>query len=360
MHEDVKTSARLDPQGFGSLWADLVPLFQQADLAFANLETPIAPTAGRPGVPFQFNAPETLAPALRASGFTVLATANNHAYDQGTRGLVETLSRLRAEGLLAVGSGEDRARAEALQIIERQGFRVALLAFTDLFNQDLNQPDAGPWVRPLHLDLAVNAVREARRQADLVILSVHWGNEYQHTPSPRQREAARALVAAGCDLILGHHPHVLQPVEYLEVEGHRALVAYSLGNFISNQDRMYPGDRTPVAEGDNRDGAALRVHFERGPGGLHIKEASVEPLWTENNWGQAGPRRIQVVRIGAAEARLRRELGQLEDPVEGPKLEPGALKRALLIQGKQAYQRTLVKRRQRIAEVVGRGFVAMS
>ena len=340
MHQDVIKSASLDAQDFPGLWADLLPLFQQADLAFANLESPVAPTSGRPGVPFQFNAPETLPAALRTSGFTVLATANNHAFDQGSKGVVETLTRLRAQGLMPVGSGEDRAQAECTQILERQGLRVAFLGCTDLFNNNLNRKDSEPWVRPLDLEPVLQAVREARGRADLVVVSVHWGNEYQHRPSPRQREAAQALVAAGCDLILGHHPHVLQPVEFVEGNGRRGLVAFSLGNFISNQDRMYPGDRVPVAEGDNRDGAALRVRFEPGPGGLQVKEVVVDPLWTENNWGQAGARRIHVVRVAAAE------------------VEPDGLKRSRLIQVKEAYQRTLAKRRERVAAVVGVGVVA--
>ena len=100
MHQDVKAAAALEPGGFPALWADLVPLFQGADLAFVNMETPVAPRTGRPGVPFQFNGPETLPAALRASGFTVLATANNHAYDQGPKGVRETLERLRVEGVV--------------------------------------------------------------------------------------------------------------------------------------------------------------------------------------------------------------------------------------------------------------------
>ena len=222
MHQDVKYAADLDPDGFQALWADLVPLFHEADLAFGNLETPVAPATGRPGVPFQFNAPESLPAALRASGFTVLSTANNHAFDQGAKGVSETLNRLRAERLVAIGSGEDRPQAEALQIVERQGLRVAFLGFTDIFNIDLNRRASEPWVRPLDLEPALQAVREARGRADLVVVSIHWGNEYQHLPTKRQRDIARSLVTAGCDVILGHHPHVLQPVELLEAEDHIA------------------------------------------------------------------------------------------------------------------------------------------
>jgi poly-gamma-glutamate synthesis protein (capsule biosynthesis protein) len=319
--------------------------------------------SGRPGVPFQFNAPESLPAALRASGFTVLATANNHAYDQGPKGVRETLERLRAERLVAIGSGTDRAQAETLQILERQGFRVAFLGFTDIFNIDLNRRATEPWVRPLELEPAVQAVRAARSLADLVVVSLHWGNEYQHLPTKRQRDIAHALVAAGCDVILGHHPHVLQPVEWLEAEGRRALVAYSLGNFISNQDRMYKADLFPVAGGDNRDGVALRLRFERRPGTdgqacARLAEATVEPLWTENNWGSAQAHRaIHVLRVAAAEARVRAELDGLSDPVEGPRATPDETLRRKTILEKQEYLRTLIVRRRRVAEVVGEAFV---
>ena len=362
MHQDVKAAARA-PQGFPALWADLVPLFRGADFAFGNLETPIAPATGRPGVPFQFNAPATLPAALRASGFTVLSTANNHTFDQGPKGVRETLDRLRAEALVAVGSGEDRPRAEALHVIERQGLKVAFLGFTDLFNLDLNRRATEPWVRPLDLEPALAAVREARGKADLVVVSVHWGNEYQRQPTRRQRDIARQLVAAGCDLLLGHHPHVLQPVELMEVDGRKALVAYSLGNFISNQDRMYRADLFPVAGGDSRDGAALQVVFERRRGAdgrerVVLVEAAFEPLWTENNWGApAAKREIRVIRVAVAEARVRAELDRLSDLAEGPKDVPNDGLRRRTILEKQEYLRTLILRRKRIAEALGEAFV---
>jgi len=360
MHQDVKLAAEQAPQGFPALWSDLVPLFEGADLAFGNLETPVAPTTGRPGVPFQFNAPAALPAALRASGFTVLSTANNHAFDQGPKGVRETLDRLRAERLVAIGSGEDRPRAEELQILERQGLKVAFLGFTDLFNLDLNRKATEPWVRPLDLEPALAAVREARSRADLVVVSVHWGNEYQRQPTKRQRDIAKLLVGAGCDLLLGHHPHVLQPAELVEADGRKALVAYSLGNFISNQDRMYRADLFPVAGGDNRDGAALQAVFEQrrdasGNPRMVLAETSFEPLWTENNWGVPSARReIRVIRVAAAEARVRAEVEALSVPQGGPE---APARRAALLE-RQEYLRTLILRRRRIAETLGEAFVA--
>ena len=326
MHADVKAAATLHG-GFEPLWEEAATLFRGADLAFAYLETPIAPAAGQPGRPFLFNAPPDLPQSLSRSGFTVLATANNHAYDQGAPGLVETLERLESAGLAYVGSGKDRRRAEEPRILERNGIRIAFLAWTDLLNRGGNQA-GGPWVNRLRADRACLAVRAARSQADVVVVSVHWGTEDQHDPTPRQRQVASRLFEAGADLILGHHPHVLQPLEAGEAGGRRVAVAYSLGNFISNQDRMYDAERMEPAQGDARDGAALVATFVRkAPDEVVLDTVGYTPLWTENNWrqveaGGAEPREIRVVRLD----------------LSGRQIQPWS------------------RRRERIREILGGGF----
>jgi poly-gamma-glutamate synthesis protein (capsule biosynthesis protein) len=360
MHLDVKTSATQSRDGLRSLWADVEPLLGEADLAFANLETPVAPATGRPGAPFQFNAPPDLPAALRASGFTVLATANNHAYDQGSRGLTETLERLKAASLVTVGSGATRAEAEAPRTVVVQGLKVAFLAFTDVFNANLNNKADRPWVRGLDLPAAVAAVREARTRADAVVVSLHWGAEYLHDPLGRQRQAAAQLAEAGADLILGHHPHVLQPVTVLENGPRKTVVAYSLGNFVSNQDRMYQADLFPVAGGDSRDGVAFRCRLVklRWPGGeerVVVEDVACEPLWTENNWrafraGKAKARAIRVLRVNAAIRAALEELDGMREQVPAPD-------RKLLLE-RQEQLRTLMLRRQRAAEILGAEFVA--
>jgi len=309
MHQDVKRAAREGLEGFPGLWTDVQPLFDQADIVFGNLETVIAPTTGQPGRPFVFNAPGDLPFGLKASGFTVLSTANNHAFDQGSKGVLETLQRLNALGLTPVGSGCNRAQAEASWIVERKGVRIAFLAYTDLLNSNLNRDPEGPWVGCLDLESATAMVRSVRSQADFVVVSLHWGNEYEHQPRPRQREIASRLVGAGADLLLGHHPHVLQPFEWIESEGRRGAVIFSLGNFISNQDRIYNPDKMPVSAGDSRDGAALVATFRKGPDGTGLEAVRMEPVWTDNNWGQfvsgKAPRRdIRVVRAQADDGLL--------------------------------------------------------
>jgi poly-gamma-glutamate synthesis protein (capsule biosynthesis protein) len=353
MHQDVKEAARQSADGLQGLWGEVLPLLRNADIAFGNLETPVAPVTGRPGVPFQFNAPEQLPAALRASGFTVLATANNHAFDQGPRGVRETLERLEAERLVAIGTGRTRAEAEQVRLVTVRGLRVAFLGFTDIFNIDLNRQGDQPWVRRLDIDAAATAVHEAKAQADLVVVSIHWGAEYQHRPLERQRQAAAVLAEAGAGLILGHHPHVLQPVAWVGQEPHRALVAFSMGNFVSNQDRIYDSGHCPVPEGDSRDGVALQcrlVKWQEADGSTRVELQSVrcEPLWTDNNWaahrsGQARQRVIRVVPVNGAIRAAERDLGRLPDPGPEPKV--------------QAWLRTLRLRRDRAAFILGSEFV---
>ena len=326
MHADVKQAAV--QQGFDALWADLVPAWKGADVAFANLETPVAPTTGRPGRPYQFNAPAELPKALKDAGLQILSTANNHAFDQGPKGVVETLQRLRDAGLLAVGTGATKAEAEQTVFLERKGLKLAFLGFSDIFNNDLDHDPRKPWVRKLDLDADCAAVAEARKQVDAVIVSIHWGLEDHHEPTQRQQEAATRLVAAGADLILGHHPHVLQPVAWVYAGGRKGLAAYSLGNFISNQNRVYRAMDKPVM-GDERDGLLLRVSLRKAPGGVEIVSAEGDPLWCENNWrDRKAGRVIRVVRIadalteaGADEAMLGARAARIRDIV-GPVVTP--------------------------------------
>jgi len=359
MHQDVKTAAAQAPGGLEDLWREVTPLFRRADLAFANLETPVAPTTGRPGRPFQFNAPPELPAALKASGFTIVSTANNHAFDQGTKGVAETLERLAQAGLATIGTGGTRPAAEEARILTVKGLRIAFLGFTDIFNNDLNTKADRPWVRGLDPAEAVAAVVRARTQADAVVVSIHWGAEYLHTPLARQKDLARKLAAAGADLILGHHPHVLQPVEILENGGRRTVVAYSLGNFISNQDRIYRADLFPVAGGDSRDGVAFQCRFVKlkladGTEQVRVENVLCEPLWTLNNWREARgakskTREIRVVPLTAtlveAEAALDRLLAA--DPVDKAK-----------VLEQQEHLRTLYLRRARAGEILGAGFMA--
>ncbi len=336
MHDAVKRSAEARRataahRGYAWLFAPVADLLAAPDLTFANLETPVAPTASQGSRSFVFDAPPEAIAALRDAGVDLVAIANNHALDQGRAGLEETVRRLAAAGVAHVGAGGG-PRPEGPVRIERNGLSIAFLGATYGLNQDGNTcpPGRAGCLRVAELDRGrmVEAVRAAAGAADAVVVSLHWGTEYQQQPRPEDVELARRLADAGALVILGHHPHVLQPIElYRRPDGRTAVIAYSLGNFISNQSRLFVHGVTPDAVGATRDGALLRVGLERrdyGRGVVRVEVAGADflPLWTENDTTDVDRRRepgrrpdIRVVAMDRALAEIRSELAAFPDPV---------------------------------------------
>jgi poly-gamma-glutamate synthesis protein (capsule biosynthesis protein) len=224
MHVAVKRSAEAHGRGapdagYGWLYAPVADLLSSPDVTFANLETPIATAAGAGTRDYVFNAPPDAVAALRDAGVDVVSVANNHVFDQGRAGFEETLRRVEAGGLLAVGAGP-ADRPEGPVVASAGGLSIAFLGWARFFNQDGNacppaRPGAAPCVQAAQLDpaRAVEAVRAAAAQADAVVVSLHWGAEYEAQPRAEDVELAHALADAGALVVLGHHPHVLQPVE---------------------------------------------------------------------------------------------------------------------------------------------------
>lgn len=211
-----------------------------ADLAMANLESPLADCGSPlPGKAICFRGQPELAGALQRAGFDVLSLANNHSLDYDWPALEQTLTLLAAHGVHSVGAGRDLRQARRPVILERQGIKVGILAYTDFADlyYDSRYPRRFratadlPGVAPLVPAEACADVAALRARVDLLVVSLHWGVEYSPRPTGDQRQAAHALADAGADLILGHHPHVVQGVE---VYG-RTVIAYSLGNFVFDQ-----------------------------------------------------------------------------------------------------------------------------
>jgi len=223
------------------------------DLVVGNLESPLTGREGplRPG-PYRLPAPPGIAPVLREAGFDLLSLANNHTLDVGPPGLRDTHAALVATGIAATGAGPDATTAYSLTIRRINGLSLALFGFNDVADPQ-DTPDEGEnWGRAWLNETALEAVHSVRSRVDVVIVLVHWGCEYDPHPTPRQREWGRRLVAAGADLVLGSHPHIIQPVEIVDVAididvvgdekprfltsaTRRGVVAYSLGNFLFDQ-----------------------------------------------------------------------------------------------------------------------------
>jgi poly-gamma-glutamate synthesis protein (capsule biosynthesis protein) len=229
-------------------------------LALGNLECVIAEEGvPRPG-PYRLRAPPSAVVDLHDAGFDVLGLANNHALDFGSVGLAETVSQLQEAGIATVGVGPN-AKA-AVQPLNRQvgGVQLAFLAFNAVTDPE-DEPQDEDWTRSgWDRERATAAIAAARAHADGVVVSVHWGYEYDLRADPAQHDAAQAILDAGADLVIGHHPHVVQGSQVNEGR----FVAYSLGNFVFDQQ-----------QGETRQGLALRTFFDKR--GLRAVQAL--PLW---------------------------------------------------------------------------------
>lgn len=223
-------------------FAALLDTLRRADILFGNLESPIAPLGHafeRTGSPV-FSAPPIAADALAGAGFDVVSTANNHAWDAGLAGVLETLRQLDRVGLAHAGTGRTRAEGQRPVFLERNGWRVAVFALTRAYNPAPRQfygHEGSKYIAYADSAWLYPAIRgvEARGEADLVVVSVHAGEEYADTVDESLRPFVRGAVEAGADIVLGHHPHVLQPIEWYRGKP----IAYSLGNFVFAQRRPW-------------------------------------------------------------------------------------------------------------------------
>ena len=253
---------------------------KSADYAVANLECPLggAPYRGYP----VFSAPDEFAVQLQRSGFDMLLTANNHCMDCGNRGLLRTIKTLDDMGIAHVGTYADgMARVNSLPcIVDVNGVKMAFLAYT--YGTNGIVPREPVVVDMIKRDRIAEDVRNARRTgAELVCACLHWGNEYESLPSHYQRSTASFLKDAGVDVIIGSHPHVLQPMEldYSANTGTGHLLVYSLGNFISNQNDL-----------NSRGGAMVKLYLARYEDAPVILDAQrllffcQKPLGREDNY----------------------------------------------------------------------------
>jgi poly-gamma-glutamate capsule biosynthesis protein CapA/YwtB (metallophosphatase superfamily) len=230
---------------FRGFFQSVRSILVDANWTFGNLETPIAgDERGFRGYPL-FNAPVALAEALADAGFDVLSTANNHSLDQGFTGLVHTLETLHSYGIQPIGTAAESAAATDIFISEQNGIKQAFLAYTYGTNGIPIPADKPYAVNLIQEERIAEDISKARALgADFVTVSLHFGNEYQRQPSEQQQTLARFCIDAGADLVLGHHPHVVQPYERYattQADGsiREGVIIYSLGNFISNQFGQY-------------------------------------------------------------------------------------------------------------------------
>lgn len=305
MPASIQTFVKNNNDNYDLLFEKIAPDLAAADITVANLETPVDHTTANSGYP-KFNAKPGLLAALKRAGVDIVSVANNHAMDAGTGGLRRTLENITAAGLLSIGAGKTKTETAEIRTMTVNTITAAFLGYTYSTNERLPGKKAvSPGLNILRMgsktDLAraVEKVREAKQKADIVVVSLHWGTEYARKPTRWQKQAARALVEAGADIILGHHPHVLQPVEtHGAQDGRQALIAYSLGNFISSQNYGVSHNNKNHSRALRGDGVILSVTVTKEAGKAAISHAEFLPLWTlrETAHGSVVRRPVSIAR----------------------------------------------------------------
>ena len=300
--KDTKTSK--NNNGFNFLYEKIRPVLQQSDIVVGNMEFPVSP-------PFQsrpryFNCPPDGVAAMQWAGFNLVTVGNNHILDQGIDGAVHTMRFLSRYGMDYIGVGENEARARAGIVKTVHGIRVGFLGYTGYLNFPRPRKAKGFYLNWVYdIDKVKKDIEEMRKKCDYLVMVVHTGIEYDTVPRSRDVELFKDCINAGADLIVGHHPHLLQPVEkVIASDGRDCFVFYSLGNFISNQSTKAEAffDGAPIT---TRDSVIVRCVLKNG-GKRPAARFELVPVYTVNIIeAGTGLRAIQTVSID-------REIGELK------------------------------------------------
>jgi poly-gamma-glutamate capsule biosynthesis protein CapA/YwtB (metallophosphatase superfamily) len=247
---------RIQAIGPDTVFGGVAAMLGQADLLAGNLECVISDQGQPQAKSYTFRAPLAAIKSLTATGFDVLSVANNHSMDYGTTGLADMLTRLRDSGLSSAGAGADAEAAYAPAILERNGVRIAFLAYVNVPVESRTAFDTRSWTAEVAMpgvawaqpDVIAKDVAAAKALADVVVVLLHAGLEGRSEVTSIQRSLAHAAVDAGAGLVIGSHSHTLQPVERYK----DGIIAYSLGNFVfdgfagtSNYSAIFTATLTP-------------------------------------------------------------------------------------------------------------------
>lgn len=281
---------------FNNSFKAIKSIIEEADIAIANFE---GTTAGNEIYSYQgyplFNAPDEVLDAIKNAGFDILSTANNHSLDTRRAGIIRTIEQIKLRGMEPIGTFVEKPETRVF-IKEVKGIKFAFLSYTEMVNgleSVLSSAD---------LDAMVNIFNEAKmkediayakeQNADVIIACLHWGDEYSRIQAQRQEILADMLFTEGVDIIFGSHPHVIQPTQTLEYNGKTKFIAYSMGNFLSNQrvETLVPYGMTEHISKYTEDGLIIDIEIEKKG---ETKEVSINninyiPLWVYKGFKDNG------------------------------------------------------------------------
>jgi len=272
-HDPQISAAKNEAKGRGynykPVFQHLKPYFSGADLAVINLEHTLAgkPYSGYP----QFSSPDESVFAIKDAGFDILSTSNNHSLDKGKLGLERTISVLDSIELKHLGTYRDTAERDSNHplFVEKNGIKIAFLNYT--YGTNMLVEEAPNVVNRIDTaQMAADIEKAKQASPDFIIALIHWGAEYQTTENEEQRELAKFLAWKGVNLIVGGHPHVVQPFDKIFVPDSQdsVPVIYSLGNFFSNQRKRHTDG-----------GVVFEVSLQKEAGGTKIIDYGYMPFW---------------------------------------------------------------------------------
>lgn len=282
----IASASSGDSYNYDTCFSLLKPYLASVDIAIANLEVTLAgpPYKGYP----QFSSPDELAQAAKDAGFNLLVTANNHSLDRYFKGVARTTSVLSDKGIIHTGTFSSAQARETTYplIIEKNGIRLAILNYTYGTNGiSVSEEYAVNYIDTVHIRTDIQKAVTA--EPDYIIAVMHWGLEYQRQENAQQRNIAQSLFNMGVDAVIGSHPHVIQPIRnYYRNESDSTdfnIVAYSLGNFISNQRDRY------------RDGGIIYELVLEKTDKVRIIEQSYLPVWVYKPMQEDGNRLFVLV-----------------------------------------------------------------
>ena len=237
IHENILNSGKNKDGSYNydAIFENMKDYLADFDVKIINQETIFINDSSKfAGYP-SFGTPSELGDAMRAAGFNVITCATNHAYDRGAKGIKDTVNYWKqySDTVLMTGIYTDQESYDTLTIGEYNGIKIAFLNYTTLLNSGAKRESY--YISMYKESRALKEIKEARKEADFVIVLPHWGIEYEHEPSEEQEKMAKKMAEAGADVIIGCHPHVVQPMKVIKTsDGRRVPCYYSLGNFVSN------------------------------------------------------------------------------------------------------------------------------
>ncbi|MBF7019586.1 CapA family protein [Staphylococcus sp. 18_1_E_LY] len=222
---------------FKPMYSHIKPYIHNSDVAYINQESPL----GGDDIPYsgfkRFNTPSSISKDVIDTGFNLINGSNNHALDQGTEGLrnnIDVWKKYQTNALFT-GVFDSKKERDKTPILNKKGTKISMLSYT--FGTNGLKPDHPYQINYINKQNMSKDIAKAKKKSDVVMVSMHWGNEGSHQPNSKQKDIADFLAKKNVDVVIGMHPHVIQPVEWKKgTNGHKTLVAYSLGNFLNGQE----------------------------------------------------------------------------------------------------------------------------